>query len=336
MTGHVPQRSSPGAAVRPGARPLPAPAAAACRSKEHLAIPPPGTASLLGSVPALLALGTLWGLTPAVAKLLVLTGAGPLALAALVAAVSAGLLWALSAARGVRVPWDLAHLRHYAVAGGIGFALANLVAFTVLRQVPAGLVAMVVPLSPILTVGFAAALGMERATRRRVLGTALGLAGTALAISPGAALPEARLIPWALLLLLTPTCYALTNVLAVKLAPRGTPPLALAAGTMAVAALAAGVAAPLLGQAGLPPLQGGAGPALVLLQAGLTALAYLLYFRLLGRVGGVVTSQVGYIVTVSGLGWGYLLFAEVPGWLTIPAAALIFAGLALVTLPERT
>jgi drug/metabolite transporter (DMT)-like permease len=297
-----------------------------------------GGAALLGDLLALLLLGVIWGLTPAVGKLLVLGGAGPLALAASVAAVSAAMLWAVCAMRGVRVPWDAAHWRHYAVAGGIGFAVANLVNFTVLRQVPAGLVAIVVPLSPILTVALAALLRMETATPRRILGTVLGLGGTALAISPGAALPEARLLPWAVLLLLTPTCYAVTNVMAVRLAPRGTPPLALATGTLAVAALGAGIAAVPLGQAppGLGAVDGGLPmPVLVAAQAGLTALAYLLYFRLLARVGGVVTSQVGYIVTLTGLLFGFLIFAEMPGWLTVPAAVLIFAGLALVTLPGR-
>ena len=184
----------------------------------------------LGDIAALLGLGLIWGLTPAVGKLLVMGGAGPLALASSVAAASAAVLWGVCALRGVRVPFDAAHWRHYAVAGGIGFAVANLVNFTVLRHVPAGLVAIVVPLSPILTVALAALLRMERATARRVLGTVLGLVGTALAIAPGATLPDARLIPWAVLLLLTPTCYAVTNVMAVKLAPRGTPPLALATG----------------------------------------------------------------------------------------------------------
>ena len=292
----------------------------------------------LGDIAALLGLGLIWGLTPAVGKLLVMGGAGPLALASSVAAASAAVLWGVCALRGVHVPFDAAHWRHYAVAGGIGFAVANLVNFTVLRHVSAGLVAIVVPLSPILTVALAALLRMERATARRVLGTVLGLVGTALAIAPGATLPDARLIPWAVLLLLTPTCYAVTNVMAVKLAPRGTPPLALATGTLAAAALGAGIAAVPLGHAppGLSAVGGGLPmPLLVAAQAGLTAIAYLLYFRLLGRVGGVVTSQVGYIVTLAGLGFGYLIFAEVPGWLTIPAAVLIFAGLALVTLPGR-
>ncbi len=275
----------------------------------------------------------IWGLTPAIAKGLVQQGVSPLGLAALVAALSGGLLTVLSAVQGRLVPFDRAHLRHYAGAGLTGFALANLVAYAALRHVPAGFFALLLPLAPILTVAAAAALGMERATARRVAGTALGLAGTALAMAPGAALPEMRLLPWALLLLATPASYAASNILAVRLAPRGTPPLTLAAGTLLVAAAALGAAALALGGMRLPGGWGTAG--VIAVQAGLTALAYLLYFRLLRSAGGVVTSQVGYVATLSGLVWGFLLFAEVPGWLTLPAAALVFAGLALVTLPGR-
>lgn len=285
----------------------------------------------LHAVPALLMLGTIWGLTPALAKLLVLGGMTPLGLAALVAALSAGLLRSVCAARGIPVPLGAAHLRHYAVAGFAGFALANVVAFTALRHVPAGLLALLIPLAPMLTVLFAAAIGQERATPRRLAGTALGLCGTALALAPGAALPEARLLPWAVLLLATPAGYATANVLAVRLAPPGTSPLALATGTLGAGAVFAAVPALALGQAVLP---GGGMVALLGLQAGLTAFAYILYFRLLTTIGGVGTSQVGYLVTLSGLLWGFLVFAEVPGWLTAPAAALIFAGLALVTLPS--
>jgi drug/metabolite transporter (DMT)-like permease len=41
------------------------------------------------------------------------------------------------------------------------------------------------------------------------------------------------------------------------------------------------------------------------------------------------------VVTLTGIAWGWMLFGERPGWLTIPAAALVFSGLALVTLPAR-
>lgn len=91
-----------------------------------------------------------------------------------------------------------------------------------------------------------------------------------------------------------------------------------------------------LGAIGWPPLLiatcAGAGSAL---QGAVTAPAFMIHFRSLGAHGGVVTSQTGYVVTLTGLAWGWALFGERPGWLTIPAAALVFAGPALVTLPGR-
>jgi drug/metabolite transporter (DMT)-like permease len=119
----------------------------------------------------------------------------------------------------------------------------------------------------------------------------------------------------------------------VKFAVRGTSPLAQAAGTLVLAAAGAALVAWPLGHLSLP--SAGWIWALLMAQGVLTALAYLLYFRLLVRAGGVFTSQISYVVTLTGLLWGFLLFAEVPGWLTIPAAALIFTGVALVTLEKR-
>uniref|UniRef100_UPI0022EB39C9 DMT family transporter n=1 Tax=Falsiroseomonas oryzae TaxID=2766473 RepID=UPI0022EB39C9 len=168
---------------------------------------------------------------------------------------------------------------------------------------------------------------------RRVAGAALGMAGVALAMAPGAALPDPALLPWAAIMLLTPVCYAMANLLSVKLAVRGTPPVAQAAGTLVAAAGSAALLAWPLGHLGLPPSWPIA--ALVVVQGVLTGIAYLLYFRLLVHAGGVFTSQVAYVVTLAGLLWGFLFFAEVPGWLTIPAAALIFGGVALVTLETR-
>jgi drug/metabolite transporter (DMT)-like permease len=165
-----------------------------------------------------------------------------------------------------------------------------------------------------------------------MVGTALGLSGVLLAMSPGAALPDPHLLPWALLAVLTPFCYAASNLLAVRLAPHGTPPLALATGTLAAGTVQVAAFAAVSGQLQMPPLEGlGVSAA----QGVVTALAFMIYFRSLGAHGGVITSQTGYVVTLTGLAWGWALFGERPGWLTIPAAMLVFAGLALVTLPGR-
>lgn len=286
----------------------------------------------LRPLPPLLLLGTIWGATPAFVKHLSGVGWPPMLIAACAGAGSALILFGVCRARGIAVPATPAHLLHYAVSGLFGLALANLVGFTALQYVPAGFFSLLVPLSPMLTVLGAALLGMEAMTRRRVVGTALGLSGVLLAMSPGAALPDPRVLPWAAFAALTPVCYAASNLMAVRLAPRGTPPLALATGTLAAGTLQAAVFAALAGQMRLPPLDGLPVSAL---QGAATALAFMIYFRSLAAHGGVVTSQTGYVVTLTGLAWGWVLFGERPGWLTIPAAALVFAGLALVTLPGR-
>jgi drug/metabolite transporter (DMT)-like permease len=283
----------------------------------------------LRPLPPLLLLGTIWGATPAFVKHLGAAGWPPMLIATCAAAGSAAILLVVCRLRGIAVPATAAHLRHYLVSGLFGLALANLVGFTSLQHVPAGFFSLLVPLSPMLTVLGAAALGMERATRRSVLGTAFGLSGVLLAMSPGAALPDPSVLPWAVLAALTPVCYATSNLMAVKLAPRGTPPLALATGTLVAGAVQAAILAAATGQMRVPPPDGVAVSAL---QAAVTALAFMIYFRSLGTYGGVVTSQTGYIITLTGLAWGWALFGERPGWLTIPAAALVFAGLALVTL----
>ena len=118
----------------------------------------------------------------------------------------------------------------------------------------------------------------------------------------------------------------------VKLAPRGAAPLALAAGTCGAAALIMAVIAASTGQIRAVAL---AGLPITMMQGVLLAMAYLIYFRSLATQGGVVTSQVGYIVTITGLIWGFAIFGAVPGWLTIPAAALAFIGLALVQPPSN-
>ena len=280
-------------------------------------------------LPGLFLLGALWGLSPSIAKAGLAMGIPPLGFG-FCAALGSGLaLLALARMQGVPVRLDRAHLRHYAANGLFGFALANLVAYTALPHIPAGFFALLMPLVPILTVLGAALIGQERLTSRRIAGSALGLAGVALAMAPGAALPGVGAWSWALLAALTPLCYAVANLLAVRLAPRGAAPLGLATGALLAAACWLGGLGLAAGQ--LPFSAPWPALALLPLQAVLTAIAYLLYFRLMGSAGSVVTSQAGYLISIFGIAWGAILFGERMGWLALPAATLVFGGLYLVS-----
>ncbi|UPY35416.1 DMT family transporter [Sediminicoccus sp. KRV36] len=282
-------------------------------------------------LPGLLILGVVWGLTPSVVKLALAAGIPPLGFGFWGAFGSALILSVLCASRRLRVPLDRPHIIQYSAAGLSGFALANFAGYTALQHIPAGFFALLVPLSPILTVLGAAALGMERLTPPRVLGTVLGFAGVALAMAPGAALPDPALLGWALLAALTPVCFAVSNIVAVRLAPRGTDALVLATGALYGGAFFLALFSLLRGEFHIPGQVGWPGEMLIPFQAGITAFAYLLYFRLIAATGSVITSQTGYIVPIAGVLWGAMIFGERMGWLALPAAALVFAGLWLVT-----
>lgn len=283
------------------------------------------------TLPSLLVLGCIWGLTPALAKLAMAAGVPGLGYGFWAALGSASLLALICLARRIPIPLDRAHLRYYAGAGLTGFALANLVAYTALRHIPAGFFALLMPLVPMLTVTGASLLGQERLSLRSVGGTALGLGGVALAMAPGAALPDPSLIGWALFAALCPACYAAANLIGVQWAPRGTQPLAAASGTLFAATGFLAIMGLATGQFHIPGEAEPLGEALLVAQSAMTALAYLVYFRLLVTAGSVITSQSGYIVTIMGVVWGAAIFGERVGLLTLPAGALVFCGLWLVT-----
>jgi drug/metabolite transporter (DMT)-like permease len=70
---------------------------------------------------------------------------------------------------------------------------------------------------------------------------------------------------------------------------------------------------------------------LLLLAVTNTALAYVLYYQLLGQVGATRLSLVTYIIPVSGVFWGWLVLDERLGWTAFAALGLILASVAAVS-----
>jgi drug/metabolite transporter (DMT)-like permease len=60
-----------------------------------------------------------------------------------------------------------------------------------------------------------------------------------------------------------------------------------------------------------------------------TALAYLLYFRLLARVGAVSASAVTFLIPVFATGWGALFLGEGMTMQMLAGGSVILAGTAL-------
>lgn len=239
-------------------------------------------------------------------------------------------LTVIAKARGVRIPLDAQHLRYYLIAGLLGFSLPSLAAYTVLVHLPAGVVTPLVTLSPLLTYLLAGLLGQEPFQRRRLLGIALGFAGVlVLAVMRPSAGGEVAL-GWLLLGLMVPASLASGNIYRSRAWPVGSAPLALAAGMLLIQVPLLGVLHAASGDFYVP-LPGRSASLIVWGQMVLAALTYLATFQLQHRGGAVYLSQMGYVVTLTGVVLGVLWFGEQPGVGLALAVALMFIGIALTT-----
>ncbi|HEX6978435.1 MAG TPA: DMT family transporter [Alphaproteobacteria bacterium] len=282
----------------------------------------------------LLVLGANWGLGFALAKLGMTGGLAPLAYAYWQCTGAGLVLLAICAARGELPPLDWRHVRYYLIAGATNIAAPNTVAFTTVRHIPVGIVVLMVTMTPLLAYGFAQLFGLERFDRHRALGIALGFLGTLLILVPRTSLPSPDMAGWVLFAVLTPTFYAGSNLYIGWARPADVPSLALGAAMQ----LAAGfVLLPLALASGsfhvpLPPFT--TGELANLGHVAVAAIGALLFFEIIRMAGAVFVSQVGYVVCLSGVFWGYVIFDERHSLWIWAAMASILGGLVLVTRPR--
>ena len=291
------------------------------------------------SRPALLALllllGSIWGLTFSLAKIGAQGGIPAFGYGALVHGSIGILLLALAVSRGIRVPLDRRTLGFALVAGITNSALPTAIMLTAVRHLPAGIVAVVVTLAPLMTYALVLAIGLERPVVRRAIGTAIGLAGALLIVVPRASLPAPEMLPWVLFAMVMPAIYSASNVFVARARPAGADLVALAALTQACAGASMLATALVVGQVFVPGPPLDAAQLAVAIHALGGALAQLLFFEIIRIAGAVVLSQVAYVVTLTGLFWGWALFGERhSGWVWL-ATAVILAGVVLVTWPAR-
>lgn len=189
-------------------------------------------------------------------------------------------------------------------------------------SITAGLASIMNAMTPVFTALIGALWLGDRLDGRRSLGLLLGLAGVALL-----AADKADFRPggsgWAIVaMLLATACYGFAANHTRRYL-QGVPALVNATGTQLVSALV--LLPPALWS--WPERMPGLGPWLAALVLGVacSALAYLLFFRLIARVGASRAVTVTFLVPVFGTLWGALFLGE-------PVTASMLAGGAVVLL----
>ncbi|MGA0612709.1 DMT family transporter [Caldimonas sp. KR1-144] len=276
----------------------------------------------------LLLLAALWGASFLFMRL----GAGefgPVALAAVrVGLASLALLpLALAAGQGTALRQ---HWRAIAVVGISNSALPFLAYSFAALSITAGLASVFNATTPLWGALIAWLWLRDRLTPWRVVGLVIGFAGVLwLAWDKASFKPGAQQTGWAVLACLGATLLYGWSASFTKRRLTGVPPLAVATGSQCAAAVALLPLALLAWPA--QPISSTAWIAAVLLALLSTALAYLLYFRLIAHVGPANAIAVTFLIPVFAVLWGGIFLHEAVSTVMLAGCAVILLGTSLAT-----
>lgn len=277
----------------------------------------------------LIVLSVLWGSTFFFAEI-ALTAMTPFALVMFRVGLAAAALLVVVHAGGQRMPATPGPWIAFFVMGGLNNLLPFSLIFWGQTHIAGGLAAILNATTPLFAVVFAHVLTRdEKITPLRLLGVALGIAGVAVMIGPAALTELGDHVLGQVAVLGAASCYALAGIFGRRF--RGLPPVVVAAG-QATAATVMIVPAVLLaeGKGALVVPVGGVLAAVIALALLSTALAYILYFRILATAGATNLLLVTFLIPVSAILLGTVFLAERLTVGQVAGMALIAFGLAAI------
>jgi drug/metabolite transporter (DMT)-like permease len=278
----------------------------------------------LRSLAMLVALAALWGGSFVFMRVAV-PALGPVALAFARVSLAALVLLAVAAWQH-RVPDFRSYWRGLATVGIVNSAIPFVLFCFAEQYVTASTGAILNATSPFFG-AIAAALWLgDPLTMRKLAGMALGLAGVGLVVGWHPE-PITRNVALAIAACLCASlCYGLAGVYA-KRRMQQVPSAALACGSQTIAALALVPALPFTTVSG--PVSMLVVANVMALAIASTAIAYLLYFRLIADVGPARALMVTFLIPLFGVLWGALFLGEAITPNILEGGVLILAGLAL-------
>jgi drug/metabolite transporter (DMT)-like permease len=281
----------------------------------------------------LLALATLWGASYTFIKIGVAT-IPPVTLIAARTLIAGGLLVGFIRWRGLSLPRNAAAWRRFLMQA----CLNSVVPFTLIawaeRTVDAGLATILNSTSPIFAFLLTAVITRhEPVTARKLFGIVAGICGICLIIGVQAVHGLGREL-WAQLAIVAATiCYAGAAIFGRSF--KGLDPSMPAAGSLLCGAAVLVPASLLIDQPWT--LEPSVHSVLALLGLAVisTALAFVIYFRLVQTLGSVGTTAQSYLRVPIGVAIGVLFLGETPTPTAWAGLVCVIIGVAAMTIPAR-
>ncbi|MGO4413964.1 Threonine/homoserine efflux transporter RhtA [Cupriavidus sp. OV038] len=238
----------------------------------------------------------------------------------------------------MKVKWDMQGKWRPVIALGIINSGIPFVMYSVAALwLPAGYSAIFNAMTPLMGVLIGSLFFAEKLTRAKGMGVLIGLAGVAVLTRTGPVVFSHDVLLGALACLVATSCYGLAGFLTRRwiTARGGLDNRLVAAGSMVGATLflLPFSLAALARENTLPAAGLGVWAAMLGLGMVCTAIAYVLYFRLVADLGPVRSLTVTFLIPPFGIVWGWMFLGETLSWAHAAGMLLIGAAVWLVLKP---
>ena len=225
---------------------------------------------------------------------------------------------------------DLSALRYnfgaLALLAAIGVIVPNVALYASARHISVGSMSLLLALIPFFVYIIALLTKIEKLNVLRIFGLTLGFCAMFLLIFPGTQLEIGIAKSYLLVGVLTPIFIASANVFLSRAQFKPVDPISIALGMNSLAAI---VLAPIVFFTSSSPfIFKSVDLSLAVLSLSIiTSFGFIVFVKLIKNHGPVFASQVNYIVTISGVAWGFIIFSESHSSQFWFALGLILCGL---------
>lgn len=282
----------------------------------------------------LVVIGAGWGATQPLTKVAVSEGYRQFGLVFWQMIITGILMVSICVLTRRSIPFNLTTLGTYLVIALIGTILPNAASYQAIVHLPAGLMAILLSLVPMLAFPVAIMLGNETFGWARFAGLFFGLLGVVLIVAPEASLPDRAMLIFIPLAIVAPFFYAFEGNYVARWGTSGLDALQVLAGASIVGAVVALPLALFSGQWIDPRVIWDAPEYAFVASSLIHGLVYAGYVWLVSQAGPVFAAQVSYLVTAFGVFWAMIFLGErysIWVWL---AFGVLMIGLTLVQ-PRR-
>jgi len=274
--------------------------------------------------------GAIWGIIPSLAKMATLGGAHPLGTTFWQSLGGGLLLLLVSTMRQKPLYLSRNHLKFYTVCGILGTTVPTTFILWISAHITAGLIAIIIALTPICTYAIMLSLDREILVPSRILGILLGFAAVCLIVFPEAQWELGTLTAWILIAFAVPLSYSIENVVISIRRPTTGDDVSLVAGMLLASSV---LLLPIVLITNTVQPMALPWEETEWAIAGLitfNTVSYVIFLYLVRVAGPVYAAQIGYWSMLLGVCWGILIWDETHSFFIWIAVILMLAGMFLV------